>query len=118
MILNSVFYKSNNPFYEQGTHKLNAPYLALFIIGLSLIVIGITCFFFYPKARDKAYLYKEKQMEEYKKNNPKSKVTNYEATGMYLPAWERIKLFAPLFFGILLVVVGITMIVGKTISTL
>ncbi|UUD35233.1 hypothetical protein NPA07_05525 [Mycoplasmopsis caviae] len=109
---------SNNPFYYVGTHQLNAPYLVLFIFGILFILIGITSFFFYPSAKEKAQFYKEKQMEEYKKNNPKSKVTNYEATGMYLPAWERIKLFAPIFFGILLVVVGVTMIVRKTITTL
>ena len=86
-------------------------------IGSIFIILGIAIWFLYPKAKRKADEYKQKQLIEYNKQKNKNE-TSYARTGMYLPAWEKAKMFAPVFFGILFIFIGITWMVGNTLTVL
>lgn len=86
-----------------------------YIFGSLFIALGLSMLLFVRKAREKRDDYKKRQLEQYKKDTNKKNV-RYEDTGLYLPAWERMKAFAPMFFALLFVVIGITMCVGQPIS--
>lgn len=106
-----------NPFNTEGKRFLNMEPWVGYTFGSIFILIGIACFFLYPRAKRRAEEYKKEQLEEYNKIK-KFKTNDYSKTGMFLPAWERMKLFAPLFFGVLFVIIGIAWLAGNTLTTL
>ncbi|WP_128008929.1 hypothetical protein [Mycoplasma sp. ATU-Cv-508] len=60
---------------------------------------------------EKAQWYKKRQLDEYRRIYQKPGA-NYDQSGMYLPAWERVKLFSPIFFAIVLVMIGIGLLIN------
>lgn len=70
---------------QEGTHSIGVPEIISYIFGPLFIVMGIACFFLYPKAKRKADEYRKDQLEEYNKVK-KIKTSDYSRTGMYLPA--------------------------------
>lgn len=88
-----------------------------YTFGGLFILIAIACFLFYPRAKRKAQEYRDEQLVEFNKQ-AKRQTKSYEQTGMYLPAFEKAKLFAPVFFGMVFAIVGIAWIVGNTLTTL
>ena len=97
----------STPFYRNGSLD--------YVFGALFIILGIALLLLYPKAKANAKKYKRKQMEEYKKMNPKAP-SDYESTGMFLPPWERTKLFAPVFFCIVAIIIGIAFLTGQPIK--
>ncbi len=97
----------STPFYQSG----NLDY----VFGALFIVLGIVLIFFYPRSKANAKKYKQRQLEEYKKQNPKAS-SDYEKTGMFLPPWERTKMFAPLFFSAVFIIIGIAFLTGQPIK--
>jgi len=104
----------NNPNIDKSHTLLGLPEWAGYTFGSIFIVLGILIILLYKKSKEKANLYRKRQMEEYKKLHPKSKAT-YSQTGMFLPAWEKAKLFAPILFGSIFIIIGIAWMAGKTI---
>ncbi|CAM9150794.1 hypothetical protein MYMA111404_04160 [Mycoplasma marinum] len=94
-------------FFKNGTSD--------YIFGALFIVLALAIFSFYSKTKKNAKEYKKKQMIEFKKQNPKS-TNEYEKTGMFLPPWERTKLFAPIFFGLVFIIIGIAFLTGQPIK--
>ncbi len=74
--------------------------------GVILIVIGFAVFFFQKNSKRKVEYYKERQLEEYKKQNPKFKGT-YEQAKLLLPWSQRMLLTMWPLIGISLITVGI-----------
>ncbi len=87
----------------------------MYIFGSLFILLGIVLLFLHPKARRRAEEYREKQMLEYKIINPKG-TNKYSETGMYLPAWERVKQFAPGFFALVFFIIGIAFLLGTPLK--
>jgi len=104
----------DKPNPEKYHTLLGLPEWAGYTFGSIFIVLGILIILLYKKSKEKANLYRKRQMEEYKKLHPKSKAT-YSQTGMFLPAWEKAKLFAPILFGSVFIIIGIAWMVGKTL---
>ena len=86
-----------------------------YVFGALFILLALAILCFYPKAKANANNYKRRQLKEYKKQNPKAS-SNYENTGMFLPPWERTKLFAPVFFCIVFFIIGIAFLTGQPIK--
>ncbi len=97
----------STPFFRNGTSD--------YIFGALFILLAIAILCFYPRAKSKANNYKRRQLKEYKKQNPKAS-SDYESTGMFLPPWERTKLFAPIFFSVVFVIIGIAFLTGQPIK--
>lgn len=85
-------------------NKIETPILITF--GVLFIVLGLILFTLFPVAKQKGNQYKQKQLELYKEKYGKLNI-NYEDTNMYLPSWEKIKVFAPIFFGLVFIIIGI-----------
>ena len=107
----------NSPTID-NTHKLfNLPSWAGYTFGSLFIVLGLLIMLLYKKSKEKANDYRRRQLEEYRKEHPKSKAT-YSQTGMFLPAWEKAKLFAPVLMGSVLIIIGIAWMVGQTLFSI
>ncbi|SYV97776.1 Uncharacterised protein, partial [Mycoplasmopsis edwardii] len=79
---------SNSPFYTQSVAQINGPRIALIVLGIAFILMGILSFFYYFKySKNQIKEFKERQMQEYYKDNPKRVNLSYDQTGMYIPAW-------------------------------
>ncbi|CAM9107849.1 hypothetical protein [Mycoplasma todarodis] len=96
-----------NHFFRSGTSD--------YVFGALFIVLALAILAFYPRAKANAKKYKKRQMEEYKKMNPKAP-SDYEHSGMFLPPWERTKLFAPLFFCAVFIIIGFAFLVGQPLK--
>lgn len=66
---------------------------------------------FFKKSKNDVNLYKEQQIAEYKKNNPKFKGT-YEDAKLILPWSQRMKLTWSPIVGLSLIIIGITLSTG------
>ncbi len=104
--MNSIKVQENH-FFRNGTSD--------YVFGALFIVLAFAILAFYPKTKANAKRYRKKQMEEYKKINPKAP-SDYESTGMFLPPWERTKLFAPLFFCAVFIIIGFAFLVGQPLK--
>ncbi|MBW0594581.1 hypothetical protein HUN03_00177 [Mycoplasmopsis anatis] len=79
----------------------------IYLIALIVcLVLAIFCLSLYPISMKKMRNYKQAQMIEYKKNHPKSKLTDYNATGMYVPSSLRALYNAPLILSIVFFIVA------------
>lgn len=108
---------ATNPFQRSGVGVFNWPDWVGYSFGSIFIALGIAVLFYAPRAGRKARAYKARQLELYNEQHHR-KETNYKKTGMYLPVWERVKQMAPVFFGVLFIIIGIAWIVGNTLTTL
>lgn len=82
------------------------------LIGILLILLGISLMFiFSPKASREVRDYKDQQLIEFKKNNPKFK-GDYKQSKLILPWSQRMKLSCWPIIGISLIIVGITFSTG------
>ncbi|MGZ9762687.1 hypothetical protein ACXYRP_00135 [Mycoplasma sp. 5912] len=80
------------------------PKNTLIPLGVLFVVLALICFVIYAKySIAKIRNYKQLQMDEYNRDNPRNKKTTYEATEMYLPAWQRAKYNIPLFLGVVFI---------------
>ncbi len=75
--------------------------------GIIFIVLGLSFFGLFPYTKRKGNLYKQKQLDLYKQKYNFSNA-RYEDTNMNLPPWEKAKVFYPLFFGLLFIIIGIS----------
>ncbi|UWV82486.1 hypothetical protein [Mycoplasmopsis cynos] len=108
-----------NPFYNEKVSNIPGNKIALIIIGAIFIVIGLLFFLYYIKISIKKLReFKERQLQTYYNDNPKKTHSLYERTGLYIPSRERVKFNFPLFFGILVIFIGVAFIAGNTLSTL
>ncbi len=82
-----------------------------YVFGALFIILAIAILALWPKAKKNAQKYKENQMMEYKNKNPKS-TNDYSKTGMYLPAWERTKYFAPILLCLVFLLIGLAFLIG------
>lgn len=84
--------------------KIEGPILIIF--GAIFILLGIALFGLFPYTKRKGNLYKQKQLDLYKEKHNRLNI-KYEDTNMYLPAWEKAKVFSPLFFGMVFIIIGV-----------
>ena len=105
---------TNTPLIDRGHKLLGLPSWAGYTFGSLFIALGILLMFLYKKSKENANRYRRRQLEEYRKENPKSRAT-YSQTGMFLPAWEKAKLFAPILLGSVFIIIGIAWMVGQTL---
>lgn len=70
------------------------------------VILGIVCLLIYPICMKKMRNYKQAQMKEYKKNHPKSNITDYRSTGMYVPSSLRALYNAPLILSIVFFIIA------------
>lgn len=80
-------------------------------LGVVLIIIGILLFFLFKNSKQSVEMYKKKQLETFKKQNPKFK-GNYEQSKLLLPWSQRMKLCLWPILGLALIIIGITMSTG------
>ena len=80
-------------------------------LGIILILIGISLFFLQKKSKQDVDFYKQRQLEQFKKENPKFK-GNYEQSKLILPWSQRFKLTMWPLVGLAFIVVGITISTG------
>lgn len=107
---------SNNPFYK--TAFVSNGY-ADYLIGALFVLLCILCILFISKAKRRMLEYKQKQLKQYNKNRPhKREVTDYNKTRLFLPFWEKVKFFAPIFFAVLFAIMAIVFFSGTPIQTL
>lgn len=111
----SLFATSNN-LENQQINKL--PNWAIYLIATLLVILGICSFLLYLITKRKAEEYKQKQLKEYKikYNIHESKKISYEETKMFLPPWETVKLFAPVFGGLVFTFIGVSLFFGWTFN--
>ena len=109
--------KATNPFDKTDVTFLNIEPWVGYTFGSIFILLGIAVWFLYPKSKRKADDYKKQQLIEYNKQKNRNE-TSYERTGMFLPPFEKAKMFAPVFFGIIFIFMGISWIVGNTLTVL
>lgn len=81
------------------------------VIGIFLILLGISLFFLQKKSKESVMLYKQKQLEQYKKQNPKFK-GNYEESKLILPWSQKMKLGLWPIIGLSFIIVGISISTG------
>ncbi|QZE12460.1 hypothetical protein [Mycoplasma sp. Ms02] len=89
---------------------MTIPFLITFTVLFGLL--SIVLFSFYPISIRKIREFKKLQFEEYKKNNPRTKFTRYEQTGLFLPSWERAKYNSPLIFGLASLIIAVSLFVA------
>ncbi|ADE19894.1 LapA family protein [Mycoplasma crocodyli] len=87
--------------------------ILIIFFGIAFLIIGIASFFLYPKQKRKMIQYKKEQLEEYYINHPKNKGCSYEASGLFVPGWQRMKYNIPIFVGMTFCIIGVFMIVAK-----
>ncbi|WP_156933557.1 hypothetical protein [[Mycoplasma] collis] len=98
--------------------KINfLPQWALILIGILLIILGISIIALHPIAVRKRNLYKQNQIEQYRLDNriPKTKIIKYEETGMFLPWSQVVKYSLPIILGLTFCIIGTAWIFGTTI---
>ena len=83
--------------------------------GIFLILLGISLFFLQKNSKRKVDYYKQRQLEEYKKQNPKFKGT-YEEAKLLLPWSEKTRLTLWPILGISLIIIGIFFSTGFMFS--
>ncbi len=71
-----------------------------------MILLGISLFFLFKKSKNDVDYYKQRQLEEYKKLNPKFKGT-YQEARLILPWSQRMKLCMWPMIGLALIIIGI-----------
>ncbi|WP_322900799.1 hypothetical protein [Mycoplasmopsis felis] len=103
----TVFMENNS----SSTQGQNQPKWVYLVVGILLIVASLIMLYFYKLSLQKMRNYKEKQLEEYKKDNPRLKGITYENSGLYLPGWERMKYNIPLFLTVLFISIAILMFI-------
>lgn len=110
----------SSPFDWVGTKGiLGMPRVVGVVFGVLFIVLGILILiYFYPKSKQGAKNYKDRQLIEWKKINPKRTLAKYSDTKMFLPAWEKVKLMAPVIICLTLCIMGLAWIVGNTLNSL
>lgn len=82
------------------------------LIGVLLIILGLSLMFLLsPKSKRAVQEYKNLQLLEYKKNNPKFK-GDYQEAKLILPWSQRLKLTCWPIIGISLIIIGITLSTG------
>lgn len=86
-----------------------------YVIGSIFFVLAIVSISFHTKFKRDIQRYKDKQLEEYKKDNNRNNIT-YQQAGLYLPWSKQMKAFAPIFFFLLFTLIGIAFMVGHPIS--
>lgn len=92
-----------------ATQQSNIAPIILITFGVLFLIIGIALFCLFPKAKRNANIYKQKQLDLYKEKNRRYNV-QYEDTGMYLPPWEKVKVFLPLFLGLVSIIISVSLI--------
>lgn len=107
---------SSSPFQKTSFISNGA---ADYLLGAIFVLLSIICVLFISKAKRNMLSYKQKQLKEYNKNRPhKRDETNYDKTRLFLPFWERIKFFAPIFFFVLFAIMAVIFFVRTPIQTL
>lgn len=82
------------------------------LIGILLIILGLSLIFLLsPKSKKAVQEYKDLQLLEYKKSNPKFK-GDYREAKLILPWSQRMKLTCWPIIGISLIIIGITLSTG------
>lgn len=112
---NTQLIQSSNPFYNRDL-SINVPTVVLIVFGILFVLFGVVLFLQYPKQKTKLQQFKNEQLEEFRKNNPKKKYIPYESTGLYVPSWERMKINSPLILGLVFLIIGLFFIIGKSFS--
>ncbi len=79
--------------------------------GILLILLGLSLFFFYRKSKEDVEYYKQRQLEEYKKQNPKFK-GDYKQAKLLLPWSQHFKLALWPLIGFSLIIIGIFLSTG------
>lgn len=79
--------------------------------GVLLFLFGVSLFFLFSKTKKQVEFYKERQLEEYKKQNKKFK-GSYEQARLVLPWLQRMKLVMWPVIGISCCLVGIFFATG------
>ncbi|QKT05265.1 hypothetical protein [Mycoplasma sp. OR1901] len=87
------------------------PLWAKIILMIALVLLSLMMIFFHRNSKLKITSFKEKQLEQYIKDNPRQKNIKYESTGMYLPAWQRAKYNFPLFMSVVFLSVAIVILI-------
>lgn len=82
----------------------------LIVFAILFLIIGLSCLALFPKVKRNAENYKKKQLDLYKEQNRRSNV-QYENTGMYLPPWEKVKFFLPLFLSMVFIIIGVSLLI-------
>ena len=119
--LNTFGSATENPFDRTGTGDIlfgPGNEWVGYTFGSLFVVLGLICFLFIRRAQRNVREYKERQMDAYASQNHGRRPRSYEASGMFVPAWERAKSFAPILFGMVFIMIGIAWIVGNTLGTL
>ncbi|WP_022935494.1 hypothetical protein ACJA28_01630 [Mesomycoplasma moatsii] len=83
--------------------------------GIVLILLGISLFFLQKKSKENVNYYRKRQLEEYRKQNPKFK-GNYEDAKLILPWSQRVKLLMWPIIGLSLIIIGIFFSTGFMFS--
>lgn len=106
-----------NPFYS-GIRIINLPTWALIFLAVIFFLLSIISLAFHPYTRKKIRKYRELQLQDWKKDNPKKSHFSYEQTGMFLPAWQRAKYNLHLICAIIFLVGGFVFAFGNSLTTL
>lgn len=110
---------NDNSFAGLGKDKTldGLPQWAYYTLGSLFLALSLACFALYPNAVKKSQKYKEEQIKEYikqKRINEKVKI-DYNSTKMFLPPKEKAKLFMPVFFGLVFLLLGIAFMIQRTL---
>lgn len=90
-----------------------------YVFGALFILIGILCFTLISKSKRKVEQYKQRQIDDYNTNHSTNKkLSDYNKVGLYLPSWEKAKSQMPVMLGLLMIIIGISWIVGNTLTSL
>ncbi|MCU4706893.1 hypothetical protein [Mycoplasma sp. CSL7503-lung] len=87
------------------------PLWAKIILIISLVLLSLIMIFFHKNSKEKIADFKEKQLEQYIKDNPRHKNIKYESTGLFLPAWQRAKYNFPLFMSVVFLSIAIIILI-------
>ncbi|WP_051521827.1 hypothetical protein [Mycoplasma leonicaptivi] len=83
----------------------------LIIVAVLFLVLALVFLILYKYSLNKMRIFKDKQLQAYKKDNPKKINVTYESSGLYLPAWERAKYNLPLFLSVTFLSIAIVFFV-------
>lgn len=107
-----------NPFYREGVRSLNLPLSITIPLAVLFFILSIATLSLHGYTRKKIKAFKELQLKEYIKDNPKDKHITYEKAKLYLPSWERMKYNSHFFMAIIFFVAGLVFALGNTLTTL
>ncbi|VEU70870.1 hypothetical protein [Mycoplasmopsis glycophila] len=79
--------------------------ILIFLLFLFLSIISFVIYRTYSLKKMREY--KQAQLDDFIKENPRRKNVKYEDTGMFLPSWERMKYNLPLFLTIVFALISI-----------